>query len=277
MMKKKGIGRTTAILAIVIVIIVAAVAVYYLTLPPAEGIPQITGTVTDKDSGLPVEGAKVTADGFETFTDSSGVYSINVTDLDTYTIEVTKKGYIPGTKTVDVTKKKTYTVDFIIEITLVKIFLDPSEIALNASEVSVGYRFNVTAWVSEVEDLFGYQVALYYNASVINVTNAWQPTWNSSYVFYGKTEEPLNASEYFGSWGNYLIGSTLLAGTESFTGDGLLAVFEFEIVASPAVDLTSDLIVSYVPAGGTFETRLKDSSNNVIYFTATDGSYGYTS
>lgn len=276
-MKKKGIGRTTAILAIVIVIIVAAVAVYYLTLPPAEGIPQITGTVTDKDSGLPVEGAKVTADGFETFTDSSGVYSINVTDLDTYTIEVTKKGYIPGTKTVDVTKKKTYTVDFIIEITLVKIFLDPSEIALNASEVSVGYRFNVTAWVSEVEDLFGYQVALYYNASVINVTNAWQPTWNSSYVFYGKTEEPLNASEYFGSWGNYLIGSTLLAGTESFTGDGLLAVFEFEIVASPAVDLTSDLIVSYVPAGGTFETRLKDSSNNVIYFTATDGSYGYTS
>lgn len=276
-MKKKGIGRTTAILAIVIVIIVAAVAVYYLTLPPAEGIPQITGTVTDKDSGLPVEGAKVTADGFETFTDSSGVYSINVTDLDTYTIEVTKKGYIPGTKTVDVTKKKTYTVDFIIEITLVKIFLDPSEIALNASEVSVGYRFNVTAWVSEVEDLFAYQVALYYNASVINVTNAWQPTWNSSYVFYGKTEEPLNASEYFGSWGNYLIGSTLLAGTESFTGDGLLAVFEFEIVASPAVDLTSDLIVSYIPAGGTFETRLKDSSNNVIYFTATDGSYGYTS
>lgn len=276
-MKKKGIGRTTAILAIVIVIIVAAVAVYYLTLPPAGGIPQITGTVTDKDSGLPVEGAKVTADGFETFTDSSGVYSINVTDLDTYTIEVTKAGYIPGTKTVDVTKKKTYTVDFIIEITLVEIFLDPSEIALNASEVSVGYRFNVTAWVSEVEDLFAYQVALYYNASVINVTNAWQPTWNSSYVFYGKTEKPLNESEYFDSWGHYLIGSSLLEETESFTGDGLLAVFEFEIVESPAVDLTSDLIISYIPSGGTFETKLKDSSEAVIYFTATDGHYEYTS
>lgn len=277
MMQKKGIGRTTAILAIVIVIIVAAVAVYYLTLPPAGGIPQITGTITDKDSGLPVEGAKVTADGFETFTDSSGVYSINVTDLETYTIDVTKEGYIPETKTVDVTKKKTYTVDFIIEITLVEIFLDPSEIVLNASEVSVGYRFNVTAWVSEVEDLFGYQVALYYDASVINVTNAWQPTWNSSYVFYGKTGVPLNASEYFDSWGLYFIGSSLLAGAESFTGDGLLAVFEFEIVESPAADLTSDLIISYMPSGGTFETRLKDPSNDLIPFTATDGHYEYTS
>jgi hypothetical protein len=264
-------------LAIVVIIAVAAVAIYFLTLPPPAGVPQIKGTVTDEDTGLPIEGVKVTVDSLQVFTDSSGVYLINVTDLETYTVKAEKAGYIPQTKTVDVTAKKTYTVSFVMKPTEVEVYLNPTEIMLNASEVSVGYRFNVSVSVAEVEDLFGYQVALYYNSSVINVTNAWRPIWNSSYVFYGKTAEPLNASEYFGDWGNYLIGSTLLAGTESFTGDGLLAVFEFEIVASPAVDLTSDLIVSYIPAGGTFETRLKDSSNNVIYFTATDGNYGYTS
>jgi hypothetical protein len=275
-MKKKGIGRTTVILAIVIIIVVAAVGIYYLTLPQPGGVPQITGTVTDED-GLPVEGVKVTVDGYEAFTDSSGFYSINVTDLETYTVDVEKDGYVPETKTVDVTEKKKYTVNFVMKLTKVAVYLDPSEIVLNTSEVSVGDRFNVTAWVSDVEDLFAYQVALYYNASVINVNNAWQPTWNSSYVFYGKTGEPLNASEYFDSWGQFLIGYSLLAGAESFTGDGLLAVFEFEIVGSPATDLTSDLIISYIPSGGTFETKLKDPSEAVIYFTATDGHYEYTS
>lgn len=276
-MNRKGVGRTTVILAVVIIIVIAAVAIYFLTLPTAKGVPQIKGTVTDEDTGLPIEGVKVTVDSLQVFTDSSGVYLINVTDLETYTVKAEKDGYIPQTKTVDVTEKKTYTVNFVMKPTEVEVYLDPAEIMLNASEVSVGYRFNVSVLVSNVEDLFGYQVALYYNSSVIDVTNAWQPTWNSSYVFYGKTAVPLDESEYFDSWGNYLIGSTLLAGTASFTGDGLLAVFEFEIVASPAVDLTSDLIVSYVPEGGTFETRLKDPSNSVIYYTATDGNYGYAS
>ena len=276
-MRNKGIGKTTAILAIVVIIAVAAVAIYFLTLPPSAGVPQIKGTVTDEDTGLPVEGAKVTANGFEAFTDSSGVYLINVTDLETYTVEVEKAGYVPRTKTVDVTEKKTYTVNFVMKMTEVLVYLEPSEIMLNASEVTVGYRFNVTALVSNIEDLFGYQVALYYNASVINVTSAWQPTWNSSYVFYGKTGKPLNGSEYFDSWGHYLIGFSLLEGAESFTGDGLLAVFEFEIVEPPAADLTSDLIISYVPSGGTFETRPKDPSNDLIPFLATDGHYEYTS
>ena len=280
MMRKKAIARTTAILAIVIIIVIAGVAIYYLTLPP-EGALQIKGTVTDEDTGLPVEGAKVTANGYETFTDSDGFYLINVTELKTYTVKVEKEGYIPKTETVDVTKKKGYTVDFDIRVTLVHVYLGPSEITLNASEVPVGYRFNVTAWVSKVEDLFGYQVALYYNASVINVTNAWQPTWNSSYVFYGQTGKPLNASyEYFDSWGNCLIGFSLLSGAESFSGNGSLAVFEFEIVAPPAVGLTSDLIIGYywsMPPGGTFETKLKDSTGAVIYFTVTDGHFEYTS
>lgn len=163
------------------------------------------------------------------------------------------------------------------------VYLVPSEITFDATEVSVGHSFNVTAWVANATDLFGYQVALYYNATVINVTNAWQPSWNSSYVFYGKTGTPLNASEYFNVsgiyWGHCVIGFSLLKGEESFTGDGLLAVFEFEITAdAPA---TSDLIISSIPSGipeeQAFETKLKDSDNAEIVITATDGQYEYVS
>lgn len=276
-MRKKAIGKTTAILAIVIVIVVAGVAIYYLTLPAPAGVPQIKGTVTDEDTGDPVEEAKVTVNGYESLTDSDGAYLINVT-LGTYAVEVDKEEYLKKIKTVDVATEKAYTVDFAIKLTPVRVYLDPSEISLGINDVSVGYRFNVTAWVSKVEDLFGYQVALYYNASVINVTNAWQPSWDSSYVFYGQTGEPLNGSEYFDSWGHSLIGFTLFSGAESFTGNGSLAIFEFEIVSSPAVGLTSDLIISHAPTGGTFETKLKDSSNDPIPFkVTTDGHYGYTS
>jgi len=277
MMKEKGIGRTTVILAIVIVIAVAGIAIYYLTLPAPTDIPQIKGTVTDEDTGDPVEGAKVTANGYESLTDSDGTYLINVT-LGTYTVEVEKEEYLKKIKTVDVAAEKAYTVDFALKLTPVRVYLDPSEISLGINDVYVGYRFNVTAWVSKVEDLFGYQVALYYNASVINVTNAWQPSWDSSYVFYEQTGEPLNGSEYFDSWGHSIIGFTLFSGAESFTGNGSLAVFEFEIVSTPAIGLTSDLIISYIPPGGTFETKLKDSSNDLIPFKVTsDGHYGYTS
>ena len=275
MMRKKAIARTTAILAIVIIIVVAgiAIAIYYLTLPPSRA--QVTGTVTAEDTELPVEGANVTFNGYTDLTDEEGGYSLDVS-IRTYDVTIEKSKYIPKTATVDVPEEKEYTFDFVIT-PAARVYLDPSEIMLNVTEVSVGYRFNVTAWVSNVTDLFGYQVALYYNVSVINVTNAWQPSWDSSYVFYGQTGKPLNASEYFDSWGHCLIGFSLLAGGESFSGNGSLAVFEFEIISSPAVGLTSDLIISSIPSGGTFETKLKDSAKDRIPFMGVDGHYGYVS
>jgi len=277
MMRKKAITRTTAILAIIIVIVIAGVAIYFLTLPR---MARITGTVTAEDTGLPVEEANVTFNGHAALTDVNGSYSLSVS-TGTYTVTVEKWGYVPKTATVDVPEAKEYTFDFVIAPILTRVFLVPSEIVLNVTEVSVGYRFNVTACVSNVTDLFGYQVALYYNASVINVTRAWQPSWNSSFVFYGQTGESLNASEYFDSWGHCLIGFSLVAGEESFNGTGsvvgLLAVFEFEIVAPPTVGLTSDLIVSSIPSGGTFGTKLKDSSGDSMFFTGVDGSYEYAS
>ncbi len=62
--------------------------------------------------------------------------------------------------------------------------------------------------------------------------------------------------------------------TTPFTGNGTLAVFEFEITTVPEVgNLTSPLIISYKVEGGTYETKLKNSTGGAISFTGTDGSY----
>jgi len=153
------------------------------------------------------------------------------------------------------------------------VYLDPSENSFDVGEVSVGHRFNVTAWVSDVSDLMGFQVALYYNASVINMTSA---SLASDYVFAGQAGIPLGPLiNYTDSWGYGFVGFSGLGGmTTPFTGTGKLAVFEFEITTVPEVgNLTSPLIISYKVTGGTYETKLKNSTGGAIIFTGTDGSY----
>jgi len=155
------------------------------------------------------------------------------------------------------------------------IYLNPSEIILNTTDASVGDRFNVTAMVSDVSDLFIFQVALYYNASVINMTSVRLP---SDYVLAGRSgSAPAPSYDYFDSWGVAMIGFTCYAGQTPFSGDGKLVVFEFEIIATPPEggSLTSDLIISYKPSGGRYESKLKNSAAQPITFTATDGRYEY--
>ena len=165
------------------------------------------------------------------------------------------------------------------------VYLVPSEIILYTNEVSVGYRFSVTAWVSNVTDLFGYQAALYYDNSTLDLIMAFTPFGDPEWVFYGLVGMPAGPSyRTFDSWGYGLVGYSMLPPLEGqpwphFTGTGKLAVFEFEVIASPQDgNLTSDLIISH-PVGGhpAFETKLKDSANDPIEFTATDGYYVYMS
>ncbi|MCZ2809120.1 MAG: hypothetical protein O2V44_07185 [Candidatus Bathyarchaeota archaeon] len=153
------------------------------------------------------------------------------------------------------------------------VYLDPSESSFDVGEVSVGHRFNVTAWVSNVSDLMGFQVALYYNASVINMTSA---SLAADHVLAGQAGIPLGPLiNYTDSLGYGFVGFSGLGGmTTPFTGNGTLAVFEFEITTVPEVgNLTSPLIISYKVEGGTYETKLKNSTGGAISFTGTDGSY----
>lgn len=160
------------------------------------------------------------------------------------------------------------------------VYLEPQKIVFDEADVNVGYRFNVTVWVSNVTEPFGYQVALYYNSTVLNMTNAWVPSWNSSFIFY--TQDGMELGPSYGnadaSWEYGLIGFCGLKGAITPSADsGMLAIFEFEIIGSPPKydSVTSDFIISFVPAAGVFKTKLLDSAVEPISFMATDGHFKY--
>ncbi len=144
--------------------------------------------------------------------------------------------------------------------------------------VNTGVNFTVTAWVSNVVDLMGFQVALYYDASVINMTSASLP---ADHVLAGQPGYPLGpAYDYFDSWEVGMVAFSPYWWATPFNGTGKLAVFEFEIIAEPPEggSLTSPLIISYEPTGAPpYETKLRNSTEGRISFVGIDGYFEYPS
>jgi len=125
-----------------------------------------------------------------------------------------------------------------------KIYFDPSDYFLDAASAAVGYRFNVTLRVHNIEDLAGWQVRMYYNDSIINVTRWFEPTWDPEYVFYGRSTmaAPTPPDYVYDHWGpgtgSAMVCSMLFPWPPeqpSFYGDGKLCIFEFEVLAVPSV------------------------------------------
>lgn len=138
---------------------------------------------------------------------------------------------------------------------------------------SVGTRFNATIWVYNVTDLYSYQLKLTVNDTLLNITNAWIPTWDSQWVFNSKTTIELGPVFYdFDSDGfneGVMIGDSILLGN-TFNGTGLLAVIEFEIIFAPTVGkVSSNLDINN--AG----TILLDSDTNDIPITKISGYYEF--
>ena len=75
----------------------------------------LEGTVTEADSGLPIAGARVTADASETTTDAAGHYQFLTLPVGTYDMTVTKFGLIPAAVSgVVVSDGGTTTQDFVM-------------------------------------------------------------------------------------------------------------------------------------------------------------------
>ncbi|MCK4482252.1 hypothetical protein KAU55_03430 [Candidatus Bathyarchaeota archaeon] len=138
--------------------------------------------------------------------------------------------------------------------TIVAVMAQPTEISVINSETgdnnfvfytnttTVGTRFNGTVWLDNVTDLFAYQVHLTVNDTFLNITNAWLPTWNSSWVFDGITTMQVAPAFYDldtdGVTEAVKIGDTILLG-DRFNGSGLLAVIEFEMIYAPTTGSVS--------------------------------------
>jgi len=123
------------------------------------------------------------------------------------------------------------------------IYVDPSKIVLDpATNGTIGTLFNVTVWVTGMDDMKTWQLKMSFNHSFINVTRWFEPTWNSDYVFHGKTTLPVPAPpdvryEYVNETSGWVgVGSALFPAPSpggGFTGDGLLCIIEFNVTATP--------------------------------------------
>jgi hypothetical protein len=140
---------------------------------------------------------------------------------------------------------------------------------------TLGTRFNATFWVYNVTGLFGFQVNLIINDTFLNITRAWTPVTDTSYVFYGQAQMPLGPTFYDidgnGVNERVLVGATELFGATAFTGDGLLAIIELEIIYTPpAGTISSPLNINNT------DTKLLDDTLSEIITIKTDGNYQYT-
>jgi len=138
------------------------------------------------------------------------------------------------------------------------LLIKPSSI-INAS-LAPGTTLIINASVIDITDLTTWQVKIYFNASLLNCTNAWYPT---DYVFAGKSTVPVipvinNVLGYVSH------GCTLMIGATGFTGSGTLCQIEFKVLSRGNCSLLFSR-----PYGG--DTFLWDSNDVDIAVDIQDG------
>jgi len=114
-------------------------------------------------------------------------------------------------------------------------------VAPQTIDASTTEIFNVTAWFEgTVPDFFSYQVVLKVDDSIVKIENAWVPTNNPDWVFYGKQFIPLNPAFYDndgdGAYEACNLASCLYTGI-SVSGNKLLGIFKLRVVSAPATTL----------------------------------------
>jgi len=115
----------------------------------------------------------------------------------------------------------------------VEIYMMPSANVFDTDMVSVSYKWNITFYVNHINSpgAFAFQFRCNYNPAFLNVTGAWLPTWDPTYIFFGKST--VSPSPSF-SVGSVLVGDSILVGAPtSGAGSFKLGIVEFHIIASP--------------------------------------------
>ena len=127
------------------------------------------------------------------------------------------------------------------------VVLNPStgdvEFKFSADGTGVGTRFNATVWVCNVSDLFAFQVDMEVDDDLLGITGAWNPTWDSDWVFYGEPsfspKPAFSDDDVDGVNETVMLAATLFYPATVSVDDGLLAVVELEILYAPDVGKVS--------------------------------------
>jgi hypothetical protein len=135
-------------------------------------------------------------------------------------------------------------------------FVDPP----NIQNITVGNTFVVTLKVENVQHLYGWQIQLLWDPSILACQKAEYPT--TDYVFAGNITVPVTPV-IDNVTGMLKFGSSLL-GVGSFSGSGSMATVTFEVVATGSSPLNFSL-----PYGE--DTFLLDEDLNVMPSTLQNG------
>jgi len=133
------------------------------------------------------------------------------------------------------------------------IYVDPPSIKNQA--MVPGTRFNITLWVGNVNDLYGYQVKLTFSPAILETLRVIFPPDN---VFAGKSPMPLIFID--NTAGYALLGQQLLGDKPRFNGTGKLGIIEFQVKGIGV----SALVIHE-------DTTLLDFDLNPIPYTVTHG------
>lgn len=151
------------------------------------------------------------------------------------------------------------------QVTVVSIL--PSSVTIANPGDTVTVDLNIT----DVNDLFGYEIMVFYMNSVVNITNAIRPTGQ-----FLTPSDPANAfqakwevkNDFNATWGRLWMGYILLAPETGRTGSGILVEITFIGIAQA----TTPVILQNAPSGTQGPVKLTNSIGAPIAHTATDGS-----
>ena len=139
---------------------------------------------------------------------------------------------------------------------------------------TIGHTFSVTVKIRNVTGLFGYEIKLWYNTTILNATSATLPTGHfltpvdPSKIFIAKQ---VVKDDYNATHGYAWVAVTLLAPENPKTGDGTLFKVDFK---STAMGLTPLTLLS-PPAGknaSEYPVKLSDINANAMPCKANPGS-----
>jgi len=110
---------------------------------PGAATGTLTGNVTDKDTGLPIEGALIKANSHQTTTNSTGGYIITL-PVGNYMVTASKTGYYPNSTTVQVLENQTTIVDFQLTTISFSITLNSPPNQTTTNDPTPDFNFTVS-------------------------------------------------------------------------------------------------------------------------------------
>jgi len=149
------------------------------------------------------------------------------------------------------------------------VYVDPPNITFYTDTTTVGTHFNISVKVSNVTNLYGWQVKLYFDPTQIEAAKAWIPSNDPAYVFYGRTT--FSVGPIIDNVTGYVMLASIITVGSTFNGSGLLTKIEFVIMLAP----TKFGSVSSVLNIDNAQTKLSDPGAGEIATSKTNGSYSY--